>query len=171
MGKSAPEYNLFAEAVSLTLRSSVEDIEFLKFITKEEENNGELSVSEICILKYIKINKTISLGKAAEVAQITSNSAANVLNKLCQKRNILQREARNKYMFTHRVYQYFHENIEYTKDKEFDEIQANVMILDYLSKNEYITRKEVERLVVFLQQLKEFLKKLRDQGRYFRRPI
>lgn len=168
LGKSAPEYNLFAEAVSLTLRSSVEDIEFLKFITKEEENNGEFSVSEICILKYIKINKTISLGKAAEVAQITSNSAANVLNKLCQKRNILQREARNKYMFTHRVYQNFHENIEYTKDKEFDEIQANVMILDYLSKNEYITRKEVERLCGFSPATsKRILKKLRDQGKIF----
>ena len=35
---------------------------------------------------------------------------------------------------------------EYTKDKDFDEIQANVMILVYLNKNEYITRKEVERL-------------------------
>ncbi len=38
LGKSAPEYNLYSDAVSLTLRSSLEDIEFLKFITKEEEN-------------------------------------------------------------------------------------------------------------------------------------
>ncbi len=90
LGKSAPEYNLYSDAVSLNLRSSLEDIEFLKFITKEEETNGEFSVSESCILKYIKSNKTITLGKAAEVAQITTQSAANVLNKLCQKRNVLQ---------------------------------------------------------------------------------
>jgi ATP-dependent DNA helicase RecG len=164
LGKSAPEYNLYSEAVSLTLRSSLEDIEFLKFITKEEENNGEFSVSEICILKYIKSNKTITLGKAAEVAQITTQSAANVLNKLCQKRNILQREARNKYMFTHRVYESLDDNIEYTKDKDFDEIQANVMILDYLTKNKYITRKEVERLCGFSPATsKRILKDLRDQ--------
>ncbi|WP_042354548.1 ATP-binding protein [Bacillus rubiinfantis] len=164
LGKSAPEYNLYSEAVSLTLRSSLEDIEFLKFITKEEENNGEFSVSEICILKYIKSYKTITLGKAAEVAQITTQSAANVLNKLCQKRNILQREARNKYMFTHRVYESLDDNIEYTKDKDFDEIQANVMILDYLTKNKYITRKEVERLCGFSPATsKRILKDLRDQ--------
>ncbi len=46
-------------------------------------------------------------------------------NKLLQQRNIIQRESRNKYMFTHRVYE------------SFDEIQANTMILDYLSKNIY----------------------------------
>lgn len=166
LGKSAPEYNLYSEAVSLTLRSSLEDIEFLKFITKEEERNGEFSVSEICILKYVKANKTITLGKAAEVAQITNQSAANVLNKLSQKKNILQRESRNKYMFTHRVYESFNANIDYTKDKDFDEIQANVMILDYLSKNEYITRKEVERLCGFSPATsKRILKELRDQGK------
>ncbi|MGJ7920636.1 RNA-binding domain-containing protein [Neobacillus sp. LXY-4] len=166
LGKSAPEYNLYSDAVSLTLRSSLEDIEFLKFITKEEEINGEFSVSEICILKYIKSNKNITLGKAAEVAQITTQSAANVLNKLCQKRNVLQREARNKYMFTHRVYESFNANIDYTKDKDFDEIQANVMILDYLSKNEYITRKEVERLCGFSPATsKRILKDLREQGK------
>ncbi|WP_152657463.1 hypothetical protein [Oceanobacillus sp. CFH 90083] len=58
------------------------------------------------------------------------------------------------------------ENIEYTKDKEFDEIQANTMILDYLSKNNYITRKEVERLCGFSPATsKRILKGLRDQGK------
>lgn len=164
LGKSAPEYNLYSDAVSLTLRSSLEDIEFLKFITKEEENNGEFSVSEICILKYIKSNKTITVGKAAEVAQITSQAAANVLNKLCQKRNILQREARNKYMFTHRVYQNFDGNIEYTKDKDFDEIQAKTMIIEYLNRNGSITRTDVEKLCGFSStSSKRILQRLRDE--------
>ncbi|PIC74604.1 RNA-binding domain-containing protein [Sporosarcina sp. P17b] len=164
LGKSAPEYNLYSEAVSLTLRSSLEDIEFLKFITKEQENNGEFSVSEICILKYIKSNKTITLNKAAEVAQITIQSASNVLSKLCQKRNILQREARNKYMFTHRVYESLDDNIEYTKDKDFDEIQAKTMIIEYLNKNGSITRPDVERLCGFSStSSKRILQRLRDE--------
>ena len=53
---------------------------------------------------------------------------------------------------------------EYTKDKDFDEIQANVMILVYLNKNEYITRKEVERLCGFSPATsKRILKDLREQ--------
>jgi ATP-dependent DNA helicase RecG len=164
LGKSAPEYNLYSEAVSLTLRSSVEDIEFLKFITKEEENSVEFSVSEICILKYIKTNKTATLGKAAEVAQITPQSASSVLNKLCQKKNILQREIRNKYMFTHRVYESLNDNIAYTKDKDFDEIQAKTMIIEYLNKNGSITRPDVERLCGFSSTgSKRILQRLREK--------
>lgn len=164
LGKSAPEYNLFSEAVSLILRSNLEDIDFLKFITREEEKNGEFSVSEICILKYVKSNKTITLAKAAEVAQVTRQSASNVLNKLCQKRNILQREKRNKYMFTHRVYESLDDSVEYTKDKDFDEIQAKAMIIDYLEKNGSITRVDVERLCGFSStSSKRILKRLRDE--------
>lgn len=104
------------------------------------------------------------MGKAAEVAQITSQAAANVLNKLCQKRNILQREARNKYMFTHRVYQNFDGNIEYTKDKDFDEIQAKTMIIEYLNRNGSITRTDVEKLCGFSStSSKRILQRLRDE--------
>lgn len=165
LGKSAPEYKLYTEAVSLTLRSSLEDIEFLRFINKETEENGDFSVSEICILKYVKMNKIISLSKAAEVAQISTQSATNVLNVLCKKKNILQRENRNRYMFTHRVYESFDDNIEYTKDKDFDEIQAKTMIIDYLSKNTIMTRADVERLCGFSStSSKRILKKLREDG-------
>lgn len=164
LGKSAPDYTLYSNAVKLILRSSLEDVEFLKLITREEERLGEFSVQEICILKYVREQKTITLSKAAEVAQINHQSVITVLNNLCQKKNILQREKRNSYMFTHRIYAEFDDQIEYTKDKGFDEIQANIMILDYLSKNEYITRSEVERLCGFSSATsKRMLKSLRDQ--------
>lgn len=166
LGKSAPEYNLYSEAVSLTLRSSLEDTEFLKFITKEEERLGEFSVQEICILKYVKSNKTITLSKAADVAQINSQSATTVLNNLSLKRNILQREKRNNYMFTHRVYADFDDQIEYIKDKDFDEIQAETMIIDYLKKNGFITRTDVEVLCGFSNtSSKRVLRKLRNENK------
>lgn len=89
-----------------------------------------------------------------------------MLNNLCQRKNILQREKRNSYMLTHRVYAEFDDQIQYTKDKAFDEIQANVMILDYLAKNEYITRPEVERLCVFSSATsKRVLKLLREEDK------
>lgn len=165
LGKSAPDYTLYNNAVNLILRSSLEDVEFLKFITKEEENSGEFTVQEICILKYIKENKTITLAKAGEVAQISKASVTTVLNNLCQKKNILQKEKRNSYMFTHRVYAEFDDQIEYIKDKDFDEIQAEVMIRDYLKKNDFITRADVEVLCGFsTSSSKRVLKKLRAQG-------
>lgn len=166
LGKSAPYYQLYSEAVQLTLYSNLEDVDFLKFITKEEERLGEFSVQEICILKYVKENKQITLTKAAEVAQMSSNTVLTVLNNLIQKKNILQREIKNKYMFTHRVYSEFSDQVEYVKDKEFDEIQAETMILDYLDQNEFITRSEVERLCGFsTSSSKRLLKKLRDTNK------
>lgn len=166
LGKSAPDYTLYDSAVKLVLRSNLEDVEFLKFITKEEEALGGFTVQEICILKYVKENKAITLSKAAEVAQINKQSVTTVLNNLCQRKNILQREKRNSYMLTHRVYAEFDDQIQYTKDKAFDEIQANVMILDYLAKNEYITRPEVERLCGFSSATsKRVLKLLREEDK------
>lgn len=166
LGKSAPDYTLYNNSVKLILRSGLEDVEFLKFITKEEEKHGEFSVQEICILKYIKSNKKISLSKAAEVAQISPQSASVVLNNLIQKKNLIQRENRNSYMFTHRVYAEFEDQIEYIKDKEFDEIKGSAMILEYLSKNEFITRPEVERLCGFSPTTsKRVLKLLRDEDK------
>ncbi|QIH75026.1 hypothetical protein GTN31_01535 [Macrococcoides canis] len=67
-------------------------------------------------------------------------------------------------MFTHRVYAEFENQIEYIKDKEFDEQKGEVMILEYLSKNEFITRREVERLCGFSSTTsKRVLKALRDK--------
>lgn len=166
LGKSAPYYELYQEAVQLTLYSNLEDADFLKFITKEEERLGEFTVQEICILKQVKDNKTITLPKAAEVAQMSTSSVITVLNNLIQKKNILQREKRNKYMFTHRVYSEFSDQVGYVKDKEFDEIQAETMILEYLNQNKSITRAEVERLCGFSTSTsKRFLRKLRDRNR------
>lgn len=164
LGKSALDYTLFSNSVQLILRSAMEDIEFLKFITKEEEKHSTFSVQEICILKYIKSKKKISLSEAAEVAQVSNQSVQVILNDLIQKRNIIQREHRNSYMFTHRVYAEFENQIEYIKDKEFDEQKGEVMILEYLSKNEFITRREVERLCGFSSTTsKRILKSLRDK--------
>src|SRR5690625_3217926 len=165
LGKSAPYYELYKEAQQLNNYSNMEDAEFLKYITKEEERLGEFTVQEICILKQVKDNKTITLPKAAEVAQMSTYSVITVLNNLIQKKNILQREKRNKYMFTHRVYSEFSDQVGYVKDKEFDEIQAETMILEYLNQNKSITRAEVERLCGFSTSTsKRLLRKLRDRN-------
>lgn len=166
LGKSAPDYTLYSNSVQLILRSAMEDIEFLKFITKEEEKHSSFSVQEICILKYIKNNKKISLSQAAEVAQVSHQSVQVILNDLIQKKNLIQRENRNSYMFTHRVYAEFENQIEYIKDKGFDEFKGEAMILEYLSKNESITRREVERLCGFSASTsKRILKSLRDKDK------
>src|SRR5699024_9682719 len=89
-------------------------------------------------------------------------AVTTVLNKLIQK-NILQRDKINKYMFTHRVYAEFSDQVEYIKDKVFNEIQARAMILDYLNENEYIRRAEVEKLCGFSATTsKRVLNKMRD---------
>jgi len=162
LGKLAPYYNIYNEAVQLTLFSNLDDVDFLRFITKEEERAGPFTVQEICVLKYVKENKAMTLLQASKVAQISQQAVTTVLNKLIQK-NILQRDKINKYMFTHRVYAEFSDQVEYIKDKVFNEIQARAMILDYLNENEYIRRAEVEKLCGFSATTsKRVLNKMRD---------
>ena len=61
---------------------------------------------------------------------------------------------------------------EYTKDKDFDEIQANVMILDYLNKNEYNLLRSRETLRIFTGNKQTNIKRFkRARENSFRRSI
>jgi len=52
MGKPYPQYHAYSDAVSLTIFSSIEDVEFVKFIVQEQDKMGRLlSLAELIILR------------------------------------------------------------------------------------------------------------------------
>lgn len=68
MGKPYPEYHVFSDAVSLTLRSSVEDMSFVKFVVAEQEKKQIiLSLAELMILRSVTENKQIKLSDAKDL--------------------------------------------------------------------------------------------------------
>lgn len=148
-GKQSPIYTIYDESISLKLYSMIEDLVLIKFIVKEQEENGLLSTAEIRIIKFIRMNHRISFDDLCKEAQVDEYSITSIIHKLEKERVIIQKEKTKCYSFTHRVLECLDDTIEYTKNKKFDEIRGKEMILEYLKDNDFITRKDIERLCGF----------------------
>ena len=83
MGKPYPVYRVFNDAVQLTIASTLEDIEFVKFIVEEQDTKQIfLSLAELMTLRYIVKNRKIKLAKVQELAQISEDEGRKSLIEL-----------------------------------------------------------------------------------------
>lgn len=145
LGKHMPIYTVYSDAVRLTLRNTLEDKEFVRFILEEQETKQKLfNTVEVMILHYLKENKSINIEEAAKLVQLEDIDTRNILNELVEG-GYLERNNR-KFIFTQRVYGAFGEDIGYIKDKTVDYIRAKRMIVEYTEKEGFITNRIAQEL-------------------------
>ena len=163
MGKPYPEYQVFSDAVSLTLRSAVEDVSFVKFIVNEQEKNQIfLSLAELMIVRYLSENKRIKLSEAKDLTQISLENTRKALTNLVNMHLI--ESVGKEYMLTARVYEAVKNDLQYTRDKGVRYIKAKEMILEYLEHNESITNAAIQELCGFSkQQARTTIDKMRKE--------
>lgn len=174
MGKPYPVYRLFNDAVQLTIASATENVEFVKFIIKEQDAKQIfLSLSELMILRYMTNNKYINLDKAQELTQVYEDEVRKSIANLIRY-GLLEASGKD-YMLTARVYQAIKSDVEYTRDKTVQYIRAKEMIMEYLKTHGSITKAIVQELCGFSEQQarrtlekmqKEDMIKLSNTGRY-----
>ena len=173
-GKPFPEYKSYNDAVSLTIYSAIDDIDFVKFIANEEnELSRSFSLSELMILRYLKDNRKITMSEAESLIQEARDQAQNACNNL--KRYGLIELSGNEYMLTAKIYDELKNSVDYTKDKENQYIKAREMILEYIRDRGFINNELVRELCGFSQKQariilqrmrKENLIELSEKGRY-----
>ena len=123
MGKPYPEYHVFSDAVSLTLRSSVEDMSFVKFVVAEQEKKQIiLSLAELMILRYVTKNKQIKLSDAKDLVQLSLEDTRKCCLNLV-KRGLIETVGKE-YMLMARVYEMVKSDVQYTRDKVVQYIKA-----------------------------------------------
>lgn len=174
MGKPYPVYRLFNDAVQLTIASATENVEFVKFIIKEQDTKQiSLSLSELMILRYMTNNKYINIDKAQELTQVYEDEIRKSLANLIRY-GLLEISGKD-YMLTARVYQAVKSDVEYTRDKTVQYIRAKEMIAEYIKLHGSITKVIVQELCGFSEQQarrtlekmqKEDIIKLSNTGRY-----
>lgn len=156
LGKATPTYEVYEEAIRLTLTSQLEDEVFVKFIVEEQENNNEIfSLSETIILKYLKENKNVKINKIKEITQLGTLEAKNVLKELINKK-LIEISSRD-YMLTQIAYEKMGDSIGYTKDKSIDHIRATDMIKEYIKDNGYITKSIIMDLCSFTEDKAKYI--------------
>lgn len=173
-GKPFPEYKSYNDAVSLTIYSAIDDIDFVKFIANEENELGRtFSLSELMILRYLKDNRKITMSEAESLIQEARDQAQNACNNL--KRYGLIELSGNEYMLTAKIYDELKNSVDYTKDKAIQYIKAREMILEYIRDRGFINNELVRELCGFSQKQariilqrmrKENLIELSEKGRY-----
>lgn len=145
-GKPLPTYSTYSEAVTLTLKSNLEDKNFTKFLIEEQDKNQIIfSTSQIMILKYLKDNGTITLKDASKHAQLSLEDTQGVLNELINY-GYVERNGFKKYILTEKVYYSLGDDVGYIKDKEIEYIRAKDMIIQYLKKNNSINNTKAREL-------------------------
>lgn len=173
-GKPFPEYKSYNDAVSLTIYSAIDDIDFVKFIANEENGlSRSFSLSELMILRYLKDNRKITMSEAESLIQEARDQAQHACNNL--KRYGLIELSGNEYMLTAKIYDELKNSVDYTKDKAIQYIKAREMILEYIRDRGFINNELVRELCGFSQKQariilqrmrKENLIELSEKGRY-----
>ena len=129
-GKPYPEYRAYNDAVSLSIYSAIDDVEFVKFVAREQNlRQRNFSLSELMILRYLTDNRRISLAIATDLIQGTRDMAQKSLNSLI--RDGLIEVSGKEYMLTAKMYEAVKSDIEYTQDKVLQYVKAKGRIMEY----------------------------------------
>lgn len=151
MGKPYPQYHAYNEAVSLTIYSSIDDMDFVKFIAQEQDKlQRVLSLSELMILRYLTDNKRIVLSEIQELTQTSTDTARKSCANLI--RDGLIELAGKEYMLTAKVYDAIKSDVEYTQDTLLRYVKAKGRILEYLQTADFITNEKIRELCSFTRQ-------------------
>lgn len=165
LGKPTPIYNIFSEAITLTLKSNLEDKKFTKFLSEEQEKNEIIfNTSQIIVLKYLKDNRAMGIKDASKYAQLSLQEAQEVLSELIEY-GYVERNGFKKYILTEKVYYSLGDDVGYIKDKDIEYIRAKDMIIQYLNKNDSINNFKVRELCMCdTRKAKYYLDKMIEES-------
>lgn len=163
-GKPYPEYRAYNDAVSLSIYSAIDDVEFVKFVAREQNlRQRNFSLSELMILRYLTDNRRISLSIATDLIQGTRDMAQKSLNSLI--RDGLIEVSGKEYMLTAKMYEAVKSDIKYTQDKVLQYVKAKGRIMEYVQETGSITNTQVRELCGFTrQQARSTLEKMQIEG-------
>ena len=150
-GKPYPQYHAYNEAVTLTIFSAIDDVNFVRFIASEQNKLQKMiPLPELMILRYLTDNKRIILSEVQELTQLPIAEARKNCNDLAK--NGLIELSGKEYMLTPKVYEAIKSDVEYTQDKTIQFIKAKSRILDYLEQENSITNEKIRELCGFTKQ-------------------
>ena len=163
-GKPYPQYRVYNDAVSLTIYSSVDDVDFVKFIAQEQNKRERMMpLPELMVLRHLVDNKRITMSQVQILTQTSLDESRKTISNLIKYRLI---ELNGKeYMLTAKVYEAIKSDVEYTKDKVLQYVKAKNRILDYLEKENFITNEKIRELCGFTkQQARSVIDKMRSEN-------
>lgn len=167
-GRPAPSYGRSSEtSVVLVLPGGRANLDFARLVTEEQHAQRLLSLDELLLLNEVWREREITTQSAASAIQKTESEARGELQRLLET-GLLEARGEKKgrvYHLSSATYRRLGENAAYVRQRGFETIQQEQMVLQYARTHGRITRKEVADLChVTPSQAYRLLHKLSAQG-------
>ncbi len=168
-GRPAPSYDRTTEAtVVVVLPGGAANLEFARIVFEEAQAGRPLALDDLLILNEIWIERRLTTANAARLIQKPETDARTRLARLTEVGLI---EARGSgpgrvYHLSSTVYRRLGDKAGYVRQRGFDAVQHEQMVLQYAQAHGRITRAEAAELCQLTSvQAKNLLKRLTQQGK------
>ncbi len=168
-GRRAPDYSRTdATSVVVQIPGGKADLTFLKMVLDEEQRTGHnISLDSLIALSVLKDERRVNSQRIARAIQKKQDQARSTLEQLLEHGLVeAHGTARNRtYTLSAKVYKSLGQEVEYVRQRGFDKIQQEQMVLQFLEQKSTVTQKQVRELCqITARQASALLQSMRDKG-------
>lgn len=169
LGRSAPDYGRSDDhTVEARVRAGPADKELAQYFAEARGKGEEFSLEDLITLHEVRMERSITTARAADLFQVNRHNARIVLNRLTEN-GLLESRGEGKarsYHLAASLYRRLGEPAQYVRTRGFDRIQQEQMVLTFVERHGAITRKETSELCqIDSSKASILLRRLRDQGK------
>ncbi|MFC4486326.1 RNA-binding domain-containing protein [Tepidiphilus baoligensis] len=171
-GRPAPSYaRSDATGVTLVIPGGEANLDFVRLIVTEGQSGRVLGLDELLILNALWQERSLTTGDAAHLLQKSEAQTRSTLHTLVEA-GLVEERGQKKDRTWHlaaAVYRLLGDKAGYVRQRGFEPLQQEQMVLQYVEKHGRITRREVAELCrIGPYQATRLLSRLVDEGRLVR---
>lgn len=148
-GRPAPSYDRSTDnSVVVVIPGGEANLDFVRFVTTEGQNGPPLRLDGLLLLNHLWRERRIRSTEAAALIQKPETEAREVLSKLVE-RGLVEARGSGKgrdYHLSASVYRQAGDKAGYVRQRGFEPLQQEQMVLQYMEKHGRITRGDVAKL-------------------------
>ena len=171
-GRPAPSYARSNEAtVSVVIPGGVANLDFVRLLVTEAQQGRDLALDELLILNVLWQTRELTTEEAARLVQKPESDGRAVLHRLVEA-GLVEERGQKKGRTWHlsaALYRLLGDKAGYVRQRGFEPLQQEQMVLQYVEKHGRITRREATELCrVGPYQATRLLARLVEDGRLIR---
>ncbi|HOA62695.1 MAG: putative DNA binding domain-containing protein [Verrucomicrobia bacterium] len=171
-GRPAPSYERSNEAtVSVVVPGGAANLDFVRLLVTEAQQGRALTLDELLILNALWQTRSVTTDDAARLVQKPEAETRAALHRLVEAGLVEERgqkRGRNWHLSA-ATYRLLGDKAGYVRQRGFEPLQQEQMVLQYVEKHGRITRREAAELCrLSPDQAYRLLTRLKDEGRLAR---
>lgn len=167
LGRDAPDFSRSTEhSVTAVFPLSTPDIALARFVVEREQAGQPFRLEDLQVLNELRREADLSTSQAASLLQKTEAQTRAALARMVENGLVEARTGRGRrYHLSAQVYRALDQRAAYVRNRTFDALQQEQMVLAYVDAHASITRAEAAELCQLTsQQASQLLRRLAARG-------